>query len=418
MAIFRGTALYMRATDQDQAWGTNVRALLGTAGADTNFTVTFTSTTAITQTVNPFTNISNQSADNRTNLGWALNEAEASTDSMGSTSSRKRIIHAGTWSFGFAWTSNAPALLASYDVTIEYTVYRVATGGGTRTLLFTVSAAPVTVSLVAGSGDGAVTSNQSEFLIQPGETIHVAVRINSKATSGVLGGTTNTVITCTGATSGSFSVTLPTPGLRNLTFDSNSSTGSGVGTRSLLVLSTKTGTGSGVGNRNASTIFKDIISSTGAGVGTLSKLSSFYRIYNAAGDGSGTRTLMVQKDNILSFGVGTGSVSRVLDLFREFNSTGTGVGTTSKDIFKDVITTIGDGVGDISKSVIFVRQFTSTGDGVGDVIKSVIFVRDFTSTGKATIRPRIALDWDDLPDPGSGGGTIFYLFPRHRVVNK
>ena len=340
MARFRGQTLYMRAATRDVAFGTSVRALLGASGADTNFTVTFTSTTAATQTVQPFTNISQNVTDNRTTHGWAMNQNDASEDGVGSGLTvagigiRKRVIPAGVWQFQFGWTSNAPARLASYPVTISFHVYRVAANGGARTLLFSVAAAETKVSLVAGSGTGAASSPaQPEYLLEANETIHVAVQVTSNASSSILGETTNTVITFTTGTAGTAFVTLPAPGMRDVYYDANASVGGGLATESILTR-------------------KDTMT--------------------GGGKGAAARSLLVRKDT--EFGVGAS-------------------------------------VADMGRVVVFVRDFAGTGQSAADMRRVVIFVRDFAGAGKGVVRPRIALDWDDLPDAGGGSQVINVVRP-------
>lgn len=468
MALFRAQIAYLRAATRDVAFGTNVRALLSTAGADTNFTVTYTSTTAATQTVNPYTNISNVTADNRTNLGWAFNQNEASTDGVGSTSTRKRIIPAGTWSFSNSLAGSAPPLLANYNVTLEYSVYRVAAAGGARSLLFSFSGAAVNRTASGTFTYTATSPSQPLYILDPNETLHLAIRITSAATSSVLGGTTNTVITVNGATSGSQTMTLPAPGMRDLYFDSNTATGNGVGTESILTrkdVISAVGEGAGVidylaeffrafsavgegAGNEAIFVRKDTRNSVGKGVGTESILVR-KDLISAAGKGLGTESILVRKDTFFGIGEGAGSYARLQELFREFASVGSGLsdrevltvmkfaaavgsgtgtiarrlelaraflaagkGTSTRSNFvrKDLITAIGEGAGTFDRAVVFVRDFIATGAGVGDLAKSVIFVRDFNAVGKAVIRPRISLDWDDLPDPGSGGGTIVNVY--------
>lgn len=378
----------MRAATRDVAFGTNVRAMLGTAGADTNFTVTFTSTTSAIQTVNPYTNISNVTADNRTNLGWAFNQNEASADGVGSgdTSSgllRKRVIPAGSWSFEFAWTASAPALLATRPVVISYTVYRVAANGGARSLLFETSAA----SNTGNSGDGAATSAaQPAYVLEPNETIHVAVRIQSQATSNLLGGTNNTVVTCTRATSGSAFVTLPAPGMRDLYLDSSAGTGEALGVRS---------------NR----VRKDVYTGTGEGSGLIDRMAEFFRTQIGVGEGDGDRELIT----VMKFAesVGEGAGTRTLRVRKDLISAiGEGEGLRSLRVRKDLISAIGEDDLFFERGVVFVRDFLGIGESIADLRRTVIFVRDFNAAGKAVIRPRIALDWDDLPDVEGGSVVV------------
>lgn len=306
MGLFRAQLAHMRAATRDVAFGTNVRQLSSVEGADTNFTATFTSTTAITQTINPFTNISNQSADNRLNMGWALNQNEASPDGVGSKSTELRLIPGGIWSFQFSYTGSTPALLENYTVLVEFSVYRVAPNGGARTLLFTAA----TGAVQGTSGTGATSSTQGDILLLPGETLHVAVRVTSAATSSVLGGTTNTVLTFTFATAGTHFAAFPEPGMRTLYLDSSSAEGAGSSVRS---------------NRA--------------------------RVTSPA------------------FGSAVGSFNRSQQLFREFES-------------------IGESICDKERLIV---------------------IKTIAAVGTARIRPRIAFDFDDLPDI-EGGGQIINVF--------
>lgn len=244
MGLFRAQLAHMRAGSRDVAFGTNVRHLSSAQGADTNFTVTFTSTTTITQTIDPFVNISNQTADNRLNMGWALNQNEISADGVGSKANALRIIPAGVWSFQFPYTGSSPALLTSYSVGLEFSVYRVASNGGARTLLFSTAKAPV--SGTSGSGD--VTSNQPEFILLADETLFVSVRVTSEATRATLGNITNTVLTFTFANAGAHWVSLPAPGMRTLHLDSSSAMGSGSSIRSNRARVSSPAFGSAVGS--------------------------------------------------------------------------------------------------------------------------------------------------------------------------
>ena len=299
MAVFRGTTLYHRTTDQDQSWGTDIRALLSSAAADTDWTQTFTSTTAHFQTTDPYTNTTSSATnDTRTNHGWALNEAAASADSMWSTATRKRYTLSGNWQFSTAIAWSAPALLESYDIYIEYSVYRVATGGGTRTLLFSVNSNTQNVTLVSGSGTLSASSSQSEYLFEPGETMHVAMRINSKATSALLGSTTNTVITVKGATSGALKTTLPSPGLRDLFFDSNAAVGAGVGERSLLVTKDYDAVGAGVGTIERIVEYVRGFDAVGAGIGDITKVVIFVRGFDAVGVSTITARIELDFDDL------------------------------------------------------------------------------------------------------------------------
>lgn len=385
MGLFRAQLAHMRAGSRDVAFGTNVRQLSSVQGADTNFTVTYTSTTATTQTINPFTNISNQAADNRQNMGWALNQNEASADGVGSKSTELRLIPGGIWSFQFSYTGSTPALLASYTVLVEFSVYRVAPNGGARTLLFTAA----TGAVQGTSGTGDCTSTQGDFLLLPGETLHVAVRVTSAATSSILGGTTNTVLTFTFATAGTHFVAFPEPGMRTLYLDSSLAQGAGSSVRS---------------NRAQITS-----PSFGSAVGSFGRSQQLFREFEAVGEAICEKERLIVIKTIAA--VGTGVAIRAgnkitKDLIR---ATGAGVGYRSMAIRKDLRSALGSGTGDLAKAAIFVRDFLAQADGVPGIARVVIFVRNFEGVGTARIRPRIALDFDDLPDI-EGGGQIVNVF--------
>lgn len=320
----------MRNLARDVAYGTNVKGLSSVAAADTNFTVTFTSTTTATQTVQPYTNISQVTADNRTTHGWAMNQNLVSNDAMASTATAERIIPAGTWNFSFGWTSNDAPLFYSYTVVVSYHVYRVAANGGTRSLLFSASAAAVTVNTAGGNDTAAAASTQPEYTIQPNETIHVAVQIQSAAAPTLLGGPTPSVITCRGATAGAFSVSFPTPGIRTLYYDTSS----------------------------------------------------------AVGAGQGSKALLIAKDNITAAGVGRGLISKMAMYHRSLQA-------------------VASGTGSLEKAAIFARNLNAIGSSRNSLNRAEIFVRSFAAVGKATIRPRIGLDWNRLLDAGGGYRPLF-----------
>lgn len=385
MGLFRAQLAHMRASSRDVAFGTNVRQLSSVQGADTNFTVTYTSTTAVTQTINPFTNISNQPADNRINMGWALNQNAASDDGVGSQANALRVIPAGSWSFQFSYTGSTPALLATYTVTIEYSVYRVAANGGARTLLFTATTAAVSGT----SGTGAVSSTQPDYILLPGETLFVAVRVTSAATSAVLGGTTNTVLTFTFATAGTHFVAFPEPGMRTLYLDSSSAQGSGSSVRSNRA-------------RVTSPAF-------GIAVGSFNRSQQLFREFESIGESICDKERLIVIKTIAAVGTGVGlrAGNKITkDLIRAL---GAGSGFRSMAIRKDVRSATGAGAGEINKAAIFVRDFLAQADGIPGIARVVIFVRNFEGVGTARIRPRIALDFDDLPDI-EGGGQIINVF--------
>jgi hypothetical protein len=382
MAIFTGQVLYPRDVDQDQGWGSNVKALLSAASSDSNWTVTFTDDdNAITQTVVPYTNISNQPADTRVNNGWAINQAEGSTDGMGSIATRTRFVPSGNWVFSIPVAYNAPALLANYTIVAQFSIYRVATGGGTRTLVFSATSNTISVNISAGTGTLTSTSSRSEIAVGVGETLHYSVRLTSIATTATLGATTNTVVTINGGTSGGLSLTLPSQGLRSNYFEYSDGVGDTVTPVDITVRKSLVSEAEGVGVFDRLAEFSRELNGVGVGVG-FRTLLTVLKTLEAGGEGEGTSARLIRKDTYIADGEADGQ--------REPNN-----------IFKDTITSLGDGEGVFEKAVVFARQFDAEGEGERTFGKVVIFVREFNGEGESVVRPRIALDWDDLPDAGA-----------------
>jgi hypothetical protein len=379
MALFTGQTLYTRTRDRQDTWGSNVKSLLASRSNPPDWTVTFTSDSTITQTVLPYTNISNDSSDTRTSNGWAMNRNENADNGMGSTAERNRYIPSGDWSFEIALQYSAPALLANYNIQVEFSIYRVAAGGGARSLLFSVLSSTVNVNLQAGNSTLTTTSTQPEVTIGVGETIHFAIRLTSRATTATLGNETDTVITL-GTDNGS-SVSFPSPGLRSNYFEYSD----------------------GVGNTftPVDIFIKKDIDGQGDGVGIFNRLVEFYRELNGGGEGSGERSLLTVLKTMVSSGEAQGLSLRLIekDLFI---ATGEVLGLRlPNNIFKDIFVANGDTDSVFNKTVVFARLFEGNGEGSRTFNKVVIFVRTFNSEGESVIRPRICLDWDDLPQTGT-----------------
>ena len=380
MALFSGNLLYPRNVDQDQTWGTNVKQLSGTSAADTSFAITYTSTTATTHTIKPYVSENASSTDNRANYGWALNESASSADGMGSTSTMHRYIQAGTWTLATNISYTAPALLASYDITAEYSVYRVATGGGTRTLLFTTTSNTIAVSLAAGSGTLTANSSQPVIEFQPGETLHIAIRITAAATSSVLSGTTNSVITVETGTAGGITITLPALGLKSLYLEDASSN---------TVVSS-------VSNK----LLNKYVTSTVTINSNFNKFVRWYReaIGNVALDSFTSKSLIF--DTITT----TSTLSTIVNKFIVKNvATSNTIINANRNMVlikptftSDIIT-----AGDYLKQVIYNRAADVNIPIVTSFNKQVIYVRDVDAIVGFNLKARICLDIDDLPDAGT-----------------
>lgn len=189
--------------------------------SNTATTITWTTTTITEKTVIPVT-ANSASGDSSNNNGWTFNNTATPAD-MASTATAQRRIKAGVWNFSMQITLNTPALLDTHALTIEANVYRVATGGGTRTLLFSATSANQT-------GSATVTwssASQPEYVLDAGEVIMVGFTMTSASTTAtVLGANTNTVCTVTLGTNTWFEV--PSPGIETLSIGAFSASGAAV----------------------------------------------------------------------------------------------------------------------------------------------------------------------------------------------
>lgn len=183
----------------------NIRLLYNAATATTNTTLPF-GTAAATFLLNPHSGTQvTDSAGARPNYGWMMNGDDSVLPGMTSTSSVKRRIPAGTWTFA----GSATCTLALSNYTQRVYVYRVATGGGSRTQLMTGNSATFTPSALGVSWSITLTS-QPEFVFEPGESLLISFTCQ-KNSAGLTG---ESVTFPTAGDNTGLRVTLPSPGLR------------------------------------------------------------------------------------------------------------------------------------------------------------------------------------------------------------
>jgi hypothetical protein len=177
------TDFYLSPTANDQTFGTDVRKLTETSPATDNTTIcahpSAAGTTVIT--VDPYSSRST-TGDATTLFGWAFNNGGA--DGLGSTSTVKRRIPASHWNFNGTLTLPAPAALGSITAFVAMYVYRVATGGGARTLLgggtgTAVSNTATNSGIAAASTVIGMYVDLPEIVVQPGETLMVSFTMSS-----------------------------------------------------------------------------------------------------------------------------------------------------------------------------------------------------------------------------------------------
>lgn len=178
-------------------------------------------------TLDPYTNSSTQS-DIRINAGWAINRL--GSDGMESTSTEKRRIVAGTWTFTATVTlPQAGTVTGSLTASLLYRVYRVDSSGN-RTLLFSVTSNTFqTTGLSVGGATGLLTAtfNPGEIILEANETIHVGAQSNVVQVAGTLGATVAGTATYTVGTATEY-VEVATPGVRTLYIRAHTATGVGV----------------------------------------------------------------------------------------------------------------------------------------------------------------------------------------------
>lgn len=352
-------------------------------------------TTSIT--LDPYSTSSTQS-DIRASAGWAINRLGA--DGMDSAATSRRLIPAGTWNIGLQVNlPQAGTATGTLTVTLVLGIYRVSSSGA-RTLIFT-SDLPVTGSSnglsiggVTAQIGGSVTVPQ--IILEANETIHVGLVSRMVQAAGLLGATVAGSATyVTGGDATSADVVLPSPGVRTqYTQTQDPAVGKGVSTRSILVR-------------------KDTESAVGVGVGAYDYLAEFFRAFNASGKGEADRELLTVLKFVQAVGKGVGARSNLVrkDLI---SAIGKGAGARAALVRKNTLPAIGEGAGIIDKVATYVRLFEAFGKGVPTEDEVVIFVRSFLSTGNGVVRPRIALDWEDLPEAG-GGTTV--IIRRTTLIN-
>jgi hypothetical protein len=217
-------------TDQDQAYGASggagtVYKLEDTTAAVVSTTRAMHPNTAGTTiiTLDPYSDRAT-TGDVTADYGWGINQSgadgmESGVHAHASSPSLTglRVIPAGDWSFFQRITIPiGGTLTGSHNVIVAWKVYRVATGGGTRTLLFTVTAPEQSGGAISvtQTDTGVITSSQPEIVLQSGETIHVGIQSTNRQVAGTLSAVTaGTIVYHTGGAADSY-VQVPT-GIRS-----------------------------------------------------------------------------------------------------------------------------------------------------------------------------------------------------------
>lgn len=202
--------------DQDQAWGTDIRALVTAAPAADSTTINNhgTGTAQTEMTADPYSTRTTISVVDT--LGWGINESAASNEGMDSTSASPRFLTAGNWFFsGIISLPIAGTTTGTLTCSIRWRVYRVAAGGGTRTQLFTATSGTAQSNGLAAVNNAILTaaSAQPAHFLLPGETILVTKSTILTQTAGLLGAVVTATATLT--TGADDFIQLPGAGIRS-----------------------------------------------------------------------------------------------------------------------------------------------------------------------------------------------------------
>lgn len=375
---------YLGSVDDDQTGGTTIKKLVETAPASNSTTTcTWTTTASQTRTIIPLTGTTTNS-DTSNDNGWCPNNAGA--DGFQSTAISKRWIKAGIWNFSHSITLNNPALLATIACTITARVHRVATGGGTRTLLFTAASANFSSTNVITWA----SSSQPEYVLEAGEVIQIGyTAVSASTTATVFGANTNTVLTTVlGADTWA---QVPAPGLRAL--------GEGAGSA----------TGANDTDAIATSIFSGVGSITGTGTASGTGAST------ASGVGSitGTGTASAVGNNIFSgvaSATGNGQASAIATSIFSGVASANGFGVASavgNSIFSGVASATGSGAASAVGNNIFSGVASANGFSAVDGFMSAIGSTVGTASGTGTANGQLTMILSTVGTItiGQGGGT-------------
>lgn len=401
---------YPSAVVDDQTFTSEatIRKLVETApAANTTTTVTWTTATITEKTVIPVT-ANSAAGDTSNNSGWAFNNGGA--DGLNSVVGARRKILAGVWAFSAQFTLNTPALLDTHALTIEANVYRVATGGGARTLLFSATSANQTANATATWN----SASQPEIILEAGQVIMVGYTATSASTQAlVLGANTNTVMTFALGANTWFDV--PAPGIRTDIAQTNSLTGVGVSTRTLAITQARSATGKGIATESRAVSASKTFSLTGRGAVTHTK--AITQVRNAVGKGiiTETRTVAASKSFDL---VGRGVVTRTLAVALSRSAEGRGVITYTKMVTASkTFSLVGVGTVTETRSVQAQRSFSLTGKGDATRTVAVAIMRSAAGKGDITFtRALIASKTFDLIARGVVSRQIAVALMRNLIA--
>lgn len=385
---------YPHTTDQDQAWGNagdvfKLDTAIGAVNSTTQITYTNVNGSAkYAVTVDPYEAISAAAAsDNRTNMGWAWNEDVTDADAMDSETNAERFVPAGTWSFTVRVRTGTPGPLTTINVDCEWSVYRVAAGGGSRSLLFTATSSNSSTTGTNVEHTLTQTASPGRIDLAAGETLHVAYRIGSHATNGVLSTQNNVVIVYTGTqTSVTNTVQVPSPGIRTDHKQSATLTGRGTAAKGALPVTMTR-------------------SATGRGTATFTKAVTATRSFALTGRGAVSRVLAAALPRSAS-GRGLVSFTRATVASKSFTLTGRGA--VNRDGLVAVLlprTLTGRGTVTAAKAVTASKTFTLVGRGIVAFTKATQAQRSFTLTGKGAVTRVLA---GALPRSATGRGTASF----------
>lgn len=369
---YRETTLYWASTSAGLN-GTQVGGIYNTSQADTTNTTQVLAQGTSTRIVKPGT--AGVGADPMLFQGFGFGIPLANflpTDTRG----RAFIPAGGSIVYSASVTAaNSGITLGSATITPAMSLWKYNTTSKTGTLVAKGTSGTVTFSALALTQTVTCQVNiTSDVVFERDEVFYFQVGGSYVAPSGTLGSNTTTWT----YTLGSSTLTLSN-GLRVLFNESALERASGVARQAKSVIKLLEGMANGTGIASRSLDLKRSFAGSVSGTARTAKSLTLTHSSKAVGNPVNGPDLITKK--VMSV------VAR-----------GTGVRTqTTKKSFSST----SHGNAAFSRSWMAYRNFLAVGEGYAPpVVKHVIFVRYFRAVGVMLIRPRIDLDWKNLPNPG------------------
>lgn len=341
-------------TDQDftASGEVDIRKLVdsGVGGSD-NTTIAGHTNSAAEIILDPYTNRSTTGTTDAPNAGWAINRT--GSDGMGSTSTGKRYIASGTWTFN---ARIGVAAVSIANIRMRVRLYRVSSSGSRSLIAGPYNSSTVTPT-VAGNNVSA-TGNPGEIEFEEDETILVSYGLD-KTNSG-LGTGQDIQFRLNDTVGNDVEIILP-QAVRTNYFRSVSVVGKGVASYTKK-------------------IGKIVPTVVMTGVASFSRQLTLFRSFTNTMTGVMTVTKKINLDpSRVGAATMLGAVTIIKQIQKPLSATMTGVPTIIKKVQKTLTATF-TGVASYSRLVTAFRSFTNTMTGVASFQRKLTIRRAFTNT--------------------------------------